>query len=227
MSGPVQEGAQLVAGEILSRDEFMRRWEALPLLKWAELLRGVVYLRGRVTWRRGVLLSDLAGWSGTYRAAIPQCKAALNATWLVNDENVTQPFVSVRIAPKCGGQSWNEGEFAGGAPEFAAEAFDADKLAEMSLKVDIYQEAGVREYVAVLLEDQEVRWHELQAGKFVVLPPPADGIYRSKVFPGLWLDAAALLAGDSAKVLAVLNDGLSTPEHQAFVAKLAQRAGRT
>ena len=146
----------------------MRRWEALPLLKWAELLRGVVYLRGPVTWRRGVLLADLAGWSGIYCAAIPQCEGALNVTWLVNDENVTQPFVSVRIAPTGGGQSWDEGEFAGGAPEFAAEAFDADQLAEMALKVDIYQEAGVRDYVAVLLEDQEVRWHTLQDGKFTL-----------------------------------------------------------
>ena len=52
---------------------------------------------------------------------------------------------------------------------------------------------------------------------------PADGIFRSVVFPGLWLDAAALLAGDRAKLLAVLQQGLQSPEHAAFVEELARR----
>ena len=53
-----------------------------------------------------------------------------------------------------------------------------------------------------------------------------DGLYRSKVFPGLWLDPAALLRGDLAGVLATLDRGLASPEHAAFVAKLADKAAR-
>jgi hypothetical protein len=48
----------------------------------------------------------------------------------------------------------------------------------------------------------------------------ADGIYRSEVFPGLWVDTAALLRGDLAAVLAVLQRGIATAEHAAFVARL-------
>ena len=52
------------------------------------------------------------------------------------------------------------------------------------------------------------------------MPPAADGILRSAVFPGLWLDPAALVRGDKARVKAVLQGGLDSPEHAAFVARL-------
>jgi hypothetical protein len=66
-----------------------------------------------------------------------------------------------------------------------------------------------------------VDWFELREGEYLPLPPDTDGIYKSKVFPGLWLPVNALLEGDLAKVLAELQKGLGTPEHLAFVEKLA------
>jgi len=48
----------------------------------------------------------------------------------------------------------------------------------------------------------------------------ADGILRSAVFPGLWLDPAALVRGDKATVKAILQQGLDSPEHADFVARL-------
>ena len=71
------------------------------------------------------------------------------------------------------------------------------------------------------VEPDEVIWYVLDGSQFVPLAADADGIHRSRAFPGLWLDAVALLAGDRAGVRAVLNRGMSTPEHAAFVAKLA------
>jgi hypothetical protein len=52
------------------------------------------------------------------------------------------------------------------------------------------------------------------------LTPDADGRLRSEVFPGLWLDADALIRGDMAQVLAVLQQGLATADHAAFVSRL-------
>jgi hypothetical protein len=43
---------------------------------------------------------------------------------------------------------------------------------------------------------------------------------RSEVFPGLWLDPEALVRGDLARVLAVLQQGIASSEHTAFVARL-------
>lgn len=49
-----------------------------------------------------------------------------------------------------------------------------------------------------------------------------DGITRSIVFPGLWLNAAALLRGELPLIHAVLRDGLASAEHAAFVGRLAE-----
>ncbi|MBV8318370.1 MAG: hypothetical protein JOZ53_25795, partial [Planctomycetaceae bacterium] len=49
----------------------------------------------------------------------------------------------------------------------------------------------------------------------------ADSLYRSEVFPGLWLDPAALMAGDRVGLRVALHQGLATAEHAAFVARLA------
>jgi hypothetical protein len=56
---------------------------------------------------------------------------------------------------------------------------------------------------------------------YQLIQPDANGIWRSHIFPGLWLNGAAMLAGDTLRVLATLQEGLATPEHKAFVEKLA------
>src|SRR5205823_1114159 len=108
----------------------------------------------------------------------------------------------LHILPEFGGQSRVEGQYGAGAPEFLAEVCVSRTSYDLSPKRGVYQEAGVLEYLAVLVREHEVRWHRLAGGQFEVVPAPADGVYRSAVFPGLWLDAPALLAGDLARVLA-------------------------
>jgi hypothetical protein len=66
-----------------------------------------------------------------------------------------------------------------------------------------------------------VYWFVLRNGRFAELPPGPDGIYRSEVFPGLWLDPQALLQGNRRRLRAVVELGCATPEHAAFVARLA------
>ena len=52
-------------------------------------------------------------------------------------------------------------------------------------------------------------------------PPMAKGVYRSEIFPGLWLHAEALVAGRLADVLTVLQRGIASAEHGEFVKHLA------
>jgi Uma2 family endonuclease len=94
---------------------------------------------------------------------------------------------------------------------------------DLHQKLELYQEAGVQEYLAVLLAEQEIRWHELTKNGYELLAPAAENLWKSRVFPGLWLDGKAMLAGDAAKVLATLQKGLKSPEHAAFAKKLAKR----
>ena len=63
--------------------------------------------------------------------------------------------------------------------------------------------------------------------KYDRLTPTAAGLLCSEAFPGLWLDPAALVAGDYAGVMATLPRGIADPAHAAFVAELQARVGKT
>jgi hypothetical protein len=88
-------------------------------------------------------------------------------------------------------------------------------------KLNVYCRNQVQEYLVWRFYEQEFDWFRLQAGEYIKLEPDTNGIIRLQMFPGLWLDKNALLTGDLAKVLAILQLGLETPEHQDFVNKLA------
>jgi hypothetical protein len=85
------------------------------------------------------------------------------------------------------------------------------------------EKAGVGEYLVVALRKKEVFWFVRRRGKIKTMPPDADGVYRSQVFPEWWQDSAALLRGNRKRLLAVLSEGLASPEHATFVAKLARK----
>jgi Uma2 family endonuclease len=222
MAAVDQEVQALVAGDFLSREEFLRRWEAMPHVKRAELIGGIVYMPPPLSWEHGTMENRVAGWLAVYVAFTPICEAGNNATWLMR-EDAPQPDIALRLLPEYGGQSQLQGRYPSGAPEFLAEVCLSSTAYDLHQKLELYQGAGVKEYLAVLLREREVRWHRLVGGRFEVVPAPADGVYRSAVFPGLWLHGGALLAGDLARVLATLQEGLSSPEHAAFVEQLARR----
>ena len=223
MSTVEQSIPPLVAGDMLNTDEFLRRWEAMPGLKRAELIDGIVYMPSPLSWGHGISDVRVTTWLGVYAAHTPGCEPASNTTWLMSAKDAPQPDCSIRIAPECGGQSSDKGQYASGTPELAAEVCRSSTSFDLNQKLRLYERVGVQENVTVLLHEQEFRWHRLVNGAYHLLAPDSDGLMRSQVFPGLWLNPAALLAGDMAQVLAVLNDGLATPEHRAFVEQLAAR----
>src|SRR5438132_13926278 len=60
----------LEPGDRLSREEFERRYDAMPQLKKAELIEGVVYMPSPVRLRRhGQPQFRLIGWLAAYEAA--------------------------------------------------------------------------------------------------------------------------------------------------------------
>lgn len=91
---------------------------------------------------------------------------------------------------------------------------------DLHTKLHVYRRNGVREYLVWRVQDRQFDWFALRAGEFQPLTPAADGILRSEVFPGLWLDAAALLRGDMPQVLATAQQGIVSPEHADFVRRL-------
>jgi hypothetical protein len=209
-------------GDKLSRAEFLRRWEAHPEIKNAELLGGIVYTPSPVSVDHGDMDGDAGTWLGTYKAATSGTACGHNTTSFLLEET-PQPDINLRILQEYGGSSWAEGKYLHGVPQHLTEICRSSASYDLHFKLDLYQTAKVPEYLAVLLYEQEIRWHVLVDGQYQHLAPDSDGIWRSRIFPGLWLDGKALLSGNMQQVLAVLQRGIDSPEHKRFVAELASR----
>ena len=78
--------------------------------------------------------------------------------------------------------------------------------------------AGALEYLVLNLRDSRLHWFDLKANQELTADP--DGIIRVRVFPGLWIDPAAVVARDLRALLATLDKGLASADHAAFVAEL-------
>jgi hypothetical protein len=106
-----------------------------------------------------------------------------------------------------------------------AEVASSSVSYDLNIKLKVYRRNGVLEYVVWRVLDQRLDWFVLRDGLYVPTAVEADGILRSTVFPGLWLDPKALLGRDLSRVLAVLEEGMKTPEHAEFVARLQHESG--
>jgi Uma2 family endonuclease len=211
-------------GDHLDQKTFHARYEAMPEDVRAELIGGIVYMASPQKRPHGRYHGLLNRWLDEYEEATPGTEAQIGATNILGPESEPQPDSCLFILPECGGQVWeDEDGYLNGAPDLMAEIASASESIDLHAKKDDYEKAGVREYVVVALRRREVFWFIRRRGKFRELAPGADGIFRSEVFPGLWLDPAALLRRDRRRLLAVLRQGLGTPEHAAFVARLARK----
>ena len=120
-----------------------------------------------------------------------------------------------------GGQSRMSADgYVESAPEWIGEIAASSVSYDLHDKLNAYRRNGVREYFVWRVLDREVDWFVLREGRYERLALSASSWYQSEVFPGLWLDAAALLRGDLATVLNVAQQGIASPEHAAFVQRL-------
>ena len=224
MASVIESVPPLLNGDKLTRDEFMRRWEKHPEIKRAELIGGIVYMPSPLTLEHGEREGVLGLFLGTYAVYTAGIRHSHNVTTYM-EEDAPQPDVNLRILPEYGGATRKEGKYLSGPPELIAEVCVTSSVYDLHQKLELYEEAGVQEYLAILMREQKIRWHRLTKKGYQLLSP-ADRIWKSKVFPGLWLDGKALLASDSVKVLATLHLGLQSPEHADFVKKLAKKKAK-
>jgi Uma2 family endonuclease len=203
----------LAAGEKLDRDTFHERYEAMPPTARAELIGGVVYMPSPLSADDGVHNIPVVVWLDHYVEFTPGVRASLSASILLDDLGEPQPDVSLRILPEYGGQTRLEGGFIAGAPELVIEIARSSRVIDLGAKLQDYERARVQEYVVVELDPNQIHWFVRRGGRLVDDSPGSDGLYRSAVFPGLWLDPEALFAGDRSRLRAAVDLGLATPEH--------------
>jgi Uma2 family endonuclease len=210
-------------GDRLNRYEFERRYNAMPNLKKAELIEGIVYMPAALRFKsHGQPHGWVIGWLVAYEATTPGVAVGDAPTVRLDIDNEPQPDVVLLIMPEAGGQArLSEDDYIEGAPELVVEIAASSVAIDLHAKKQAYRRNGVKEYIVWQVLDQTISWFYLEKGEYLDLPVDTDGIIRSRVFPGLWLAVAELLAGNMRCVLAVLQEGVQSPEHGAFVQKLA------
>jgi Uma2 family endonuclease len=212
-------------GDRLTWLEFERRAQALERSgrpRKVELIDGIVYVASAARVAHGDTHGFLTLWLGHYALATPGARLSPEVTLRLDDENAPQPDATLRLLPGVGGRSRVDDDgYLCGPVELVCEVALSSASYDLHQKKEVYRRHGFEEYLAVVVHSDEVRWFVLGDGAFVDMTPDADGVLRSGVFPGLWLDPKALLAGDGPALMATLQRGLASPEHAAFVQRLS------
>jgi Uma2 family endonuclease len=210
-------------GDLLTRAEFERRYTAMPKLKKAELIEGIVYMASPLRFEpHAEPHADLMGWLWTYKIATPGVRLGDNPTVRLDVDNEPQPDAVLLIDAQRGGQTClSDDGYIEGAPEFVAEISASTATIDLRDKKRVYRRNGVKEYLVWQVMNRRIDWFSLEEEEYRVLLPDAEGIIRSSIFPGLWLSVSALLDGDMPSAIATLQAGLNSDAHQEFVQQLA------
>ncbi|MDQ4077805.1 MAG: Uma2 family endonuclease [Chloroflexota bacterium] len=221
----LKEVPPLESGDRLTRQEFERRYEAMPNLKKAELIKGMVYVPSPVLVSHGEPHSLIIWWLGSYRIATPGVRVYDNVTVRLDVENEPQPDALLRLEEALGGTSKIDDDgYVSGLPEMIVEIAGTSAAYDLHDKKEVYQHYDVKEYLVWQVYDQRFDWWRLVDGEYVAIEPDEEGVIRSQVFPGLWLAAESLLSGDLATVARSLQEGLASEQHATFVETLQREA---
>ncbi len=217
-STPRRSKAELYSGDRMSRAEFHRLYEQTPEDFKAELIGGIVYVAAPLKLKHATSHPWFSALLLAYLVATPGVQLGDNGTVILGDDSEVQPDLFLRVLPEAGGTTTTENDYVIGPPELIVEIAHSSRAIDLHSKRDEYHRYGVREYLVACVDDQQLRWFDFAAGG--EMPVAADGIIRSKSFPGLWIDSVAVFARDFEKLMAVLNQGMATAEHAEFVKRL-------
>jgi Uma2 family endonuclease len=209
----------LCNGDHMLQPEFHRRYEACPEDFRAELIGGIVYVASPLRRSHGSYHFKLSLVLGIYECETAGVEGGDNLTTILDKDSEPQPDLLLRLLTENGGQShYNADDYLVGAPELAVEIADSSRSIDLNRKRLAYLKAGVQEYLVYCVDEEEVHWFHFPSRR--KLKADRSGVWKSRVFPGLWLHGPALTARNSRQLRATIEEGLATPEHAAFVRKL-------
>ena len=207
---PARLAEPLENGDALTGREFLRRYQAMPSLKKAELIEGVVIMGSPVRQIHAEPDNLIQLVLGFYATHSPTVRAATNATVLLDADNILQPDALLRLLPEAGGKCGvNDEGYLTGPPELVVEIAASSASIDVRDKLRVYRRSGVREYLVWKTVQRQFDWWRLVEGDYQRIEPDGDGVIESIVFHGLVLDVPAMLALDAAKVLARLQRAIT------------------
>jgi Uma2 family endonuclease len=214
----------LQSGDHLTGAEFERRLPATSEEGKAELIDGVVYMVPPVGFDHSVPHARLMSWLGHYVAYTQGVEASDNGTLRLDKASRPQPDASLWILPEAGGRvRMDPDRVLAGTVELVAEVAASSASYDLHEKKKAFARQGVPEYLVHVVHSNELLWFWNDEGEYVAKTADAQGVVHSTIFPGLWLDEKAFLAGEMASVLDTLRRGLASEEHVAFAAELRAR----
>lgn len=210
----------LEQGDRLTRQEFHRRYAAMPHIKKAELIEGIAHTPSPVNYTsHGKPHAHIITLLGIYAAATEGVELADNATVILDADNEVQPDALMRLVN--GTSRLDPDGYIEGAPEFIAEIAASSASYELYDKMQVYRRNHVKEYLVWQVYDERIDWFYLDEGRYQALPATEEGILRSRTFPGLHVHAQALLQDNLAAAVETVQVGLQSPEHASFIQKLS------
>jgi len=214
-------------GDRLTRAEFMRRWEATPATKRAELIEGIVFMAAAVRIREH---GEPHGWLGNLLSTYAFRSRGLiygdNSTVGLDPDNAPQPDSCLILPSQLGSKARiNDEGYLEGPPDLVGEVAASSVSIDLHKKLQVYRRNGVREYLVWRVFDEAVDWFVLKNDEYVALAVD-EGVLKSTIFPGLWLDPQAPVARDFGRLCAALDRGMSTDAYRAFRQQLDAIAGQ-
>ncbi len=214
---------RLLNGDHLTVPEFERRYEAVHEDERAELIEGIVVMSPPISSDHGRANGLFAFIFGHYASATPGVAFAVNASVRLDGQNEYQPDVMLWIeSGKMARATVGANGLLEGCPELVVEIALSSRSYDLHEKKAVYSRNQIPEYIVWEVMDARLHWFGLQEGQYLALRGRQDGIVRSRIFPGFWLDLRALSQGDDKKVVRALDRGLKSAEHKAFVKQLAK-----
>jgi len=141
----------LESGDRLTRHEFERRYTAIPDIKKAELIEGVVYVASPLRFTNhaephGLIIT----WLGIYQASTPKVKMGIEPTVRLDLDNEPQPDGVLFIDSTVGGKvQLSDDDYLEGAPELVVEVLSSgaeQERRDKEAKLKLYSLRGVQEY---------------------------------------------------------------------------------
>lgn len=211
-------------GDHLDQPTFHRLYEQTPEGFKAELIRGIVYVASPTSSHHGGPHARAIVWIGVYSSETVGTDVMDNTTNIIGPEDEPQPDGFLIVLPECGGQTTiDEKGYIHGPAELVVEVANSSRAIDLNAKRDAYELAGVREYVVFEVKGSRVHWFVRRESRFEELKPGTDGVFRSEVFPGLWLHSKGFFAKSSKQLMGTLRKGLASEEHAEFVKTLTAR----
>lgn len=199
----------LESGDVLDRDEYFLRGSVAPKKLKSERINRRVYLMMSPlrAQQHGNPHALLAGWLFNYTMSDPDWVVSDNATILLDLDNDPQPDLCLY---REGGQTRvNENGYLVGPPELIVEIAGSSASYDFGEKRDVYEAAGVGEYIVFETLEGRIEWWHHDGQKFVDLIVD-DGVLKSRRIPGLWLNMDALRSADAPRLIETLNLGLAS-----------------